>query len=122
MAKKVAALLSFAAAFAFGVLWVLLMLAAKPDTFNNLASTWESFLFAISPASSRTWIYIFLVISIAISLTCAVLLFIGKNTKPVLVLVALHSATAYVIYTWGFSLLLATPLLLANRLLDDDSQ
>jgi hypothetical protein len=58
-------------------------------------------------------------ISIAVCVTCAVLLFIGKKTKLVLVLVALHSATAYVIYTWGFSLLLATPLLLANRLLED---
>ena len=116
MDRRIAASLSVGGAVAFVSMWCILLFAARPDCADSYALAVEAVRYALSPAESGTWLFVYTLVSIAICIITSLVLITAQSGAKGMWLAAGHSLLGAFVYSWSIVLLLALPLLFWGRL------
>jgi len=115
--KYDASIYSLWAAMALIGMWWVFLFAAQPDCLDSIEAAKASAIYALTPSKAGSWHFIYTLVSIFVSLFCAVLFLKPKLSTIALALVAIHLAASFFVYQLFLSVLIGLPLLSSKQVL-----
>ncbi len=111
MNTKISGTLSLLGAAALIAIWWVFLFSARPDCLDSIQQAISSAKYALSPSESESWLFIFILLSIATCIETSLILLFGKHKNIAMYLIAAHTVVALFIYTWPLVLVISLPLI-----------